>query len=99
MGIIDDIQSNTKNRTLIRTFHYLEQVKRRHNNIVPDDEGIHHLMATQTPVYMEKRDVDKYKLFYNIDLESDLIIVISYKTTSPIRIAGRKGGNSLLGCL
>jgi hypothetical protein len=87
LNLVDDIQSCAKNRTLIRTYHYIEQMERRHNNIVPDDDGIHHLMATQVPVYIEKRDGDKFKLFYNIDLEYDLIVVISYKTASPIKIA------------
>lgn len=87
MSFIDAIKSCAKNRTLVRTNHYIEQVALRQNSIVPDDNGIHDLMAAQVPVHIEKQGSDTFKLFYSIDGTYDLIIVVSCKHTSPYRIA------------
>jgi len=86
VSLVDVIQTCAKNHTLIRTQHFIEQVLLRQNNIVPDDEGIQYLMATQIPVYIEKQEGDTFKLFYSIDKIYDLIIVISCKHLSPYRI-------------
>jgi hypothetical protein len=83
LNITDIVMSCAKNNTLIRTNHYINQVKLRQNGIVPDDDGIIYLMSTETPVHIEKQPNDRFKLFYIIDVTYDLIIVISIKSYSP----------------
>jgi hypothetical protein len=67
---------HAKNYNLIMTRHFIEMLELRQNNIVPDNDGIHTLMSTHNPVYIEKQTNDKFKLFYSIDLEYDLIVVL-----------------------
>ena len=54
----------------------------RQNHIVLDNDGIHTLMSTRKPVYVEEQTNDKFKLFYSIDVEYDLVVVISCKRPS-----------------
>jgi hypothetical protein len=75
-----------KNHNLTATHHFVEMLELRQNRIVPDIDGIHTLMATQEPVYIEEQTDDKFKLFYSVDVEYDLIIVISCKNFSPYNI-------------
>jgi hypothetical protein len=81
--IVDIIMSCAKNSTFIRKQHFIDQLELRQNNIVPDNDGILKIMSTEAPALIEKQTGDKFKLFYNIDINYDLIIVISQKSFSP----------------
>lgn len=86
MNIVDTVMSHAKDYKLVLTRHYLEMLELRQSNIVPDNDGIHTLMSIQKPVFIEEQMDDKFKLYYNIDVEYDLIIVISRKSFSPEKI-------------
>lgn len=86
MSLIDDIRSCAKNHTFYITRHFSDDCAFREDEVVPDIEGIHNLMATQTPVHIEKGTNDTYMLYYSINLRYDLIIVISWNNFYPEQI-------------
>lgn len=86
MSIIDIVMCHAKDYKLVTTQHFIQMLKLRKNDIVPDINGIHALMSTQKPVHVEEQIDDKFKLYYSIDVEYDLIIVISRTRFSPEKI-------------
>jgi ABC-type uncharacterized transport system permease subunit len=53
---------------------------------LPDISKIRNMLLTQKPVGILKQDVNKFRLYYELDEKYDLIIVISVWNTNPIEI-------------
>jgi hypothetical protein len=48
--------------------------------------GIIIIILNETPLGILKQSEDKFKLIYNLNNDSDYIIIISVKRTNPLRI-------------
>ncbi|RXA19638.1 hypothetical protein EQO05_08545 [Methanosarcina sp. MSH10X1] len=81
MNIADIVMSSAKNNTIIKTWHYMEQVTLRQDSVVPDDDGVQALLSSKKPVCIAKgKTDDSFILFYDVDVVYDLMIVISVKS-------------------
>ena len=64
-----------KESDLIFTKHFIDKYHERINE-VPNIKVIVSMLLTCSPNFSEPEEEDKYKLYYNLTEESDLIIII-----------------------
>ena len=67
--------SSKKESDLIFTKHFIDKYHERINE-VPNIKVIVIMLLTCSPNFSEPEEEDKYKLYYNLTEESDLIIII-----------------------
>ena len=67
--------SSKKESDLIFTKHFIDRYHERINE-VPNIKVIANMLLTCSPNFSEPEEEDKYKLYYNLTEESDLIIII-----------------------
>jgi hypothetical protein len=67
--------SSKKESDLIFAKHFIDRYHERINE-VPNIKVIANMLLTCSPNFSEPEEEDKYKLYYNLTEESDLIIII-----------------------
>lgn len=81
-----DFLSKIEEDNLHSTYHFSIRADERKSDIYPDTNGIIDIILNDTPCGILKQSEDKFKLIYNLSFDDDFVIIISIKSSNPIRI-------------
>ncbi|AEF96335.1 hypothetical protein [Methanotorris igneus] len=77
--------SNAKEENFQKTKHFKIRYKCR-NKKLPEESEFINILLTKKPVGILKQGVDKFKVYYELDEEYDMIVILSIKNTNPLKI-------------